>query len=348
MSLLDTYKASVMRAEIRDDALQRQVIPILQRIIDELASARRSWFRKPRIKGLYLYGSVGVGKTYLMDLFYENIPTQQKSRFHFHHFMQYIDAELRARQGQKDPLRRIAAAFSKSTRVLCLDELLVQDVADAMILTELLHELFKHGVVLVVTANTAADDLYLNGPQRARFLPAIALLKTHCEVFFLNESIDYRLGHQPLFQAYCYPLDHAALASLTEQFKALTFPHLVREDGVLTIQQRSIAFVKCSERVVWFRFDTICNIPRSSLDYLEIAENFDTVFVSDIPLLSADDTTHAVLLIRFIDVMYDRRIRVILSAEAPAAQLYPAGSMLASFQRTLSRLEEMQSIDYLA
>lgn len=348
MLLLEAYNAAVAKKDINDDSQQRQVIVALQRVMDELAVPARAWFgwgRKKSVTGLYLHGPVGVGKTYLVDMFYECISEQHKARFHFHHFMQQVDAQLRRLQGQKDPVRRIAMDLAKTTRLLCLDEFLVHDVADAMILAELLTALFEHGIILVATANTPPDDLYLNGVHRERFLPAIELIKQHCQVFQLSEARDYRLGRAPLMQAYLYPLNKAAQQSLIRQFAAIAVNPV---DGAeLTVQQRLIHCVKSSDHAVWFTFDVICNVPRCQLDYLEIADRFDTVFVSDIPELTPDDTVRAIMLIHFIDVMYDRGIHLVISAAVVASQLYLSGPMIKSFQRTLSRLEEMQSIDYL-
>lgn len=346
MILINEYQAAVERGEISDDPLQCKVISDLQRLIDDLAKPKRQWWgRKSHVKGMYLYGPVGVGKTYLMDLFYQHVPEKAKSRFHYHHFMQEVDTQLRILQGQKDPLRRIVAKLSKSTRLLCLDEFLVQDVADAMILSELLKALFVHDIVLVVTGNTRPDDLYLGGPHRSRFLSAIALIKEHCHVVLLSEDHDYRLGRALLLQAYLCPLDKSATQALTQQFDEISKNPAEKID--LSIQNRLIPCVKCSNHAVWFTFEVLCNVPRSQLDYLEIADRFDTVFLSDIPVLTPDDTPRVVLFIRFIDVMYDRGMRLVVSAAVPAPRLYIEGPMLKSFQRTLSRLEEMQSIDYL-
>lgn len=346
MILINAYQDAIDRHDIRDDPLQRRVMSDLQRVANELAEPKHTWWgRKNEVMGLYLYGPVGVGKTYLMDLFYQQVPEKAKSRFHFHHFMQQVDAQLRKLQGQKDPLKRIAAELAKSTRLLCLDEFLVHDVADAMILAELLKALFSNGIVLVVTGNTRPDDLYLGGAQRARFLPAIALIHEHCQVQLLSEDCDYRLGRMPLSQAYLCPLNKSSEQALTEQFNALSKDWV--ESVNLTVQNRLIACVKCSERAAWFTFNVLCNVPRCQLDYLEIADRFDTVFLTDIPQLTINDTPRVVLFIHFIDVMYDRGMRLVVSAAVPAANLYTEGPMLKSFQRTLSRLEEMQSIDYL-
>ncbi|OCH97794.1 ATPase [Legionella jamestowniensis] len=349
MTLIKCYEEAIASGDIEDDAIQRTVLASMQRLCDELQLPRRSWLnwlqKLPQPVGLYLHGPVGVGKTFLMDLFYEQVAEQQKARIHFHHFMQQVDGQLRCLQGQKDPLRRIAAELAKTIRLLCFDEFLVYDVADAMILAELLQALFAQGIVLVATSNTPPDDLYLNGIRRERFLPAIALIKTHCEVLFLGEKRDYRLGREPLRTAYLYPLNAATEASLIEQFAALS--PTMKEAGSVTVQNRSIPFIKCSERAIWFDFNVICNLPRSQLDYLEIAKRFDTVFVSNIPQLTANDTIHVILLIHFIDVMYDRGIRVVMAADVPIEKLYTEGEMSQSFKRTLSRLQEMQSVDYL-
>ncbi len=346
MDLMTAYDAAVTGAEIKDDRLQRDVLNDLQRLSNALMRPARTWWgmKKP-VKGVYLHGPVGVGKTYLVDLFYQSVLIPNKKRFHFHQFMQEIDAQLRALQGEKNPLRRIAAALAESTRLLCLDEFLVHDVADAMILAELLRALYDHGIVLVAAANTAPDDLYWKGVQRERFLPAIALLKQHCDVLLLTEAHDYRRGRTPLVHAYMTPLDEASHAGLLQQYNALV--QVSTEHVDLTVQHRLIRCVQCSERVVWFTFDVLCNVPRCQLDYLELAERFDTVFVSGIPALSRDDTARVLLLIHLIDVMYDRGIRLIVSAEVPPASLYLDGPLFKSFQRTVSRLEEMQSIDYL-
>ncbi|MDP3706436.1 MAG: cell division protein ZapE [Legionellaceae bacterium] len=347
MNLFEEYNTAVKRADIVDDPAQRVVIGNLQNIINAL-EIHRPWYKpwqKDTVKGLYICGPVGVGKTYLMDLFYQVAPEEHKARFHFHYFMQQVDNQLRLLQGHPNPLQDIAAKLAKTTRLLCLDEFLVNDVAHAMILAELLTAMFEHHVVLVSTANTRPDDLYLDGVGRERFLPAIALIKKHCHVVQLAEHRDYRVGRSPLSQAYLYPLNKAAETSLEEQFKSIAVHE--NDGGELCVQHRSIAVVKSSERAVWFEFDVICNLPRCQLDYLEIADRFDTIFVSNIPVLTEHDTTRVVLLMHLIDVLYDRGIRLILSAAVCAKNLYVSGGMLKPFERTLSRLEEMQSIDYL-
>ena len=347
MKLMDYYDAAVACADIQDDPAQRAIILPMQRVADELAKPKSSWFhwgRKTEMQGLYLYGPVGVGKTFLVDMFYQYVAEGHKSRFHFHQFMQQVDASLRRLQGTKNPLQHIAAKLAKTTRLLCFDEFLVYDVADAMILSDLLQAILAQGVVLVATSNTSPDNLYLNGVHRERFIPAIEIIKQHCEVVALAHPGDYRLGRPHLSKAYLTPLDKAAHQALVAQFSTIASHVMDKVD--ISVQKRLIPCIKRGERAVWFEFDVICNLPRSQLDYLEIADRFDTVFVSNIPILTSNDTVRAILLIHFIDVMYDRGIRLILSAAVPATQLYLSGEKLKEFQRTLSRLEEMQSEDY--
>ncbi|MFT4059043.1 MAG: cell division protein ZapE [Legionella sp.] len=349
MTLIAQYDAAIVRTEINDDPLQREILTHMERLATDLTKANASWFsrfRRAHIKGLYIYGPVGVGKTYLVDLFYEHVDEPKKARFHFHHFMQQVDAKLRRLQGQKDPLQQVAKEIAQSIRVLCFDEFFVHDVAFAMILAELLQALIAHGVVLVISSNTVPNELYKNGVHRKRFLPAIAAINKHCEVLNLNEQRDYRIGREPLVDAYLYPLNEQ-----TQQIMEQQFVHLARgihEQGTIHIQNRDIPYLKCGEQSIWFAFAVLCNLPRSQLDYLEIADKFDTVFLSDVPVLTESHTLQTIMLIYFIDVMYDRGIKVIISAAVPVMELYVKGEMLETFKRTLSRLIEMQSVDYLS
>lgn len=259
--------------------------------------------------------------------------------------MQQIDAQLRRLQGQKDPLRLIAKEIAQSTRLLCFDEFLVDDVAYAMILAELLQALVREGVILVISSNTRPDDLYAKGVQRKRFLPAIALINKECLVLHLNEQRDYRLGREPLLDAYLHPLNKITESKMEEQFVLLAPQFQVNQE--LVVQNRGIPYLRCSPKSIWFRFEVLCNFPRSQLDYLEIADRFEHVFLSDIPSLTVNHTAQTIMFINFIDVMYDRGIKVIISAAVPMEELYLNGEMFEPFKRTLSRLNEMQSVDYL-
>lgn len=348
-NLITHYEEAIQRRDIDDDPLQREILQSMQRLADEVKKSSSSWlnlFMKHRIKGVYLYGPVGVGKTYLIDLFYEGLEEKKKARFHFHHFMQQVDAQLRRLQGEKNPLRHIAKELAKKIRVLCFDEFMVHDVAYAMILAELLQALIEQGVILVISSNIAPDDLYRDGVHRKRFLPAIAAIKNNSEVLYLNEQRDYRIGRTPLFDAYLYPLNDKTTQTMEKQFSLLANEY--QENGVLLIQNREIPYLKCGEKTIWFAFEILCNLPRSQLDYLELADKFDTIFLSNIPVLTANHTLQAIMFIHFIDVMYDRGTNIIISAEVPVKELYTEGEMKETFKRTLSRLLEMQSVDYLA
>jgi cell division protein ZapE len=348
MTLIDHYEAAIHRGEINDDPLQRALLVYMDRLANDLKKANGSWFSriwKPHIQGLYIYGPVGAGKTYLVNLFYEHVEETRKARFHFHHFMQQIDAQLRRVQGQKDPLKQIAKKLAKSIRVLCFDEFFVHDVAFAMILAELLQALISQGVILVISSNTVPDELYKSGVHRKRFLPAIEAINKNCEVLNLNELRDYRIGREPMAQAYLYPLNEQTQKIMSGQFKRLAGEFT--EHGFIMIQNREIPYLKCGARAIWFAFDVLCNLPRSQLDYLEIANKYDIVFISDVPLLTENHTLQTIMFIHLIDVLYDRGIHVIISAAVSVTELYVKGEMLETFKRTLSRLTEMQSRDYL-
>lgn len=345
------YNKAVALGELDDSPNQRVVLEKLQGLLEAVDASHhapwwRRWWRAKPPQGLYLHGPVGAGKTYLMDLFYEHLPESHKRRFHFHKFMQYIDDELRHHQGRRNPLRRIARRLARSAHVLCLDEFLVEDVADASILAEILRALFSHGMILVATANTMPDDLYRDGLHRERFLPAIDLIKQHCEVMCLDDKRDYRVGRDARPEAYFFPINLDNEANMLTQFKAVAYGAALDEAGEMSIQHRFIPYLKRAGRAVWFDFDVICNLPRSQLDYLEIAEKFDTVCVSHVPAIGADQPARIVLFIRFVDVMYDQGICLVLLAAVPLEELYIDGPMSTMFRRTLSRLQEMQSADY--
>lgn len=347
MNLIDAYQAQVNQGLIEDDPLQRDLLMSFQRVADDLNCYKRKWLSrrtKQQYQGLYIYGPVGAGKTFLMDLFYTHVATPNKLRLHLHQFMQQIDAGLRRKQGAKDPLKLIAAEFAKKVRLLCFDEFVVSDIATAMILANLLGYLLDNGVILVITSNAKPDDLYPNGLQRVRFLPAIERLKTHCQVVSIAEQRDYRLGRQPLKEAYFYPHTAETTQQLQKIFNQYVKGQVLTTD--LQVNNRPIACVKRSDNIVWFEFSSICQMPRSQLDYLVIAKQFDIVIVTGLPKLHERDTVAALLLTHFVDVMYDQKVRVIFSAAVPIDELYTQGEMLFTFRRTKSRLHEMRSQDY--
>lgn len=349
MLLADAYVAALQRGDIQEDREQQRLLIPLQRIADALR-AEQTWYRKilPKrtIHGLYITGQVGIGKTYMMDLFYQYLPSNHKLRAHFLHFMQQIDQKLRFLQGQKDPIVTIAKELAQQYRIICIDEFMVDDVAYAMILGGLLRALFRLGVVIVATSNTKIDDLYRNGMNRERFLPAIDLLHQYCDEIDLKTSIDYRLGKSLHLHAYVYPLNADNEQLLVKQFWSLVVT--ASTDKTLSVQSRVMDVVLKSENMLWVEFDVICAMPRCQLDYIELAERFHTIFISNIPQLNTILTnTPVVLFIQLVDILYDRGIRLIISAAVPAYELYPSGPFSKEFTRTLSRLEEMQSEDYL-
>lgn len=345
MNLNEIYNQAVAKGAINEDPAQRKALMHFEDLRQQLAKPK--YFFRPRqtIQGIYIWGSVGTGKTFLMDMFFKEAPVVEKKRFHFHQFMQQVDAQLRRLQGTKNPLQIIAADLAKEASLLCFDEFLVEDVADAMILAELLLALFAHKVVLVATSNTKPDDLYLKGLQRARFLPAIAAIKSHCQIVEIVEQRDYRLGRAIHIQTWLYPLNAETQSTMLKQFSHIEKNS--QSNGTITIQNRTIPYILCGQKTIWFDFNVICNTPRSQLDYLEIAQRFTTIFVSNIPAFKEQDSIYIVMLRNFVDVMYDAGIRLIFAAETSLDQLY-APDLIASFQRTYSRLEEMQSEDYLA
>lgn len=346
-TLLTKYQAAVNAHRLIDDPVQRQCLSVLDDLKTVLEQPKKKWFlsKKPHILGLYSYGSVGVGKTFLMNLFYQEVAIPEKKRFHFHQFMQTIDSRLRQLQGQKNPLKIIIKELASSARLLCIDEFMVNDTAHAMILAELMQGLFDQGVVLLATSNCAPDDLYASGPQRARFLPAIAALKTHCQVMAFGKRQDYRISKGNLLTHYLTPLGKQSELALAQQFEALAEPG--PRATLLSIQNRDVACVQQVGRLVWFDFKVLCHFPRSQLDYLEISQRFDTVIVSNIPALRDNQTGFAILLINFVDVMYDKGIQLIVSADVAIDEIYTEGEVSREFRRTASRLHEMQSAEYL-
>lgn len=301
------------------------------------------------ITGLYLWGGVGRGKTYLMDMFYESLSLPRKQRTHFHRFMQDVHERLRQQQGQKNPLDAVAADIASEAEVICFDEFFVLDIGDAMILAGLLRVLFQRGVVLVATSNVPPTELYRNGLQRERFLPAIALLEAHCRVLEIGEGVDYRLRSLERTTLYLSPIDADTEAALLANFNALAPDHQDRRENLgLRILGREIEMRLCAGDVAWFDFSALCEGPRSAFDYVEIAREFHALILSDVPPLRDDRREQVRRFIHLVDELYDRRVKLILSAEVGLDRLYEGEALAFEFERTRSRLMEMQSQDYLA
>ena len=301
------------------------------------------------VKGLYLWGGVGRGKTWLMDTFYDCLPFENKLRMHFHHFMKYVHGQLQEQAGQKDPLKHVAKSLADRTRVLCFDEFFVSDITDAMILAGLLDELFSQGVTLVATSNVVPDELYKDGLQRARFLPAIALLNQHTQILNVDNGTDYRLRILEQASTYHCPLTPRNHQKLQRTFNELTnTPFTPNTGDTITIEGRDIHCVAQTEGVLWAKFSALCDGPRSQNDYIEIACLFHTVMLEGLPQLTENTDDQARRFISLIDELYDRGVTLIISAEAGISELYQGNRLAFEFQRTMSRLQEMQSANYIS
>lgn len=354
MTPLDYYQDQISKGFISSDPEQLLVLQSFQNVYLQLMieqKKRTSFFaflRKPvLVKGLYLWGGVGIGKTFLMDCFYHSLPFQNKLRMHFHQFMQMVHNRLTAHQGEEDPLKVIAKELSKQTIVLCFDELFVSDITDAMLLGRLFKALYAEGVCLVATSNVHPDDLYKNGLQRLQFLPAIALLKAKTEIIHLAANVDYRLRHLREAGVFYTPLNREAKQNMEKTFHALTQGMTVTREPIVVFE-RPIQINRRADKVVWFEFNEICQVPRSQKDYLAIAETYQTVFISNIPMIQPNEKDTICLFISLVDVMYDARVRLVISAAEPVENLYNRGYMIMEYTRTHSRLKEMQSLDYFA
>ena len=349
------YAAGVARGEWQDDAAQRAVLVELDRLHAALSNAPPGdgWLGRlfghrnaPAVPGLYLWGGVGRGKTFLVDLFYDSLAFPQKRRTHFHRFMREIHARLKDHVGERDPLAIIAREWRRDMRVLVLDEFFVSDIGDAMLLGRLLERLFAEGVVLVTTSNTVPAQLYKDGLQRARFLPAIALIEAHCVVMEIESATDYRLRELTRSPVYRAPADDDADAWLTELLKTLT--HASPKAGALSIDGRPIRTRACCNGFVWFDFDALCEGPRAAADYIEIASEFHTVLLGGIPRFDGGNDDPARRFVTAVDEFYDRHVNLVCTAAAAPVDLYSGERLAHAFERTASRLIEMQSAEYLA
>jgi cell division protein ZapE len=355
---LALYRQRVERGDIFADAAQTRAVEALERLYRDLLGAAplRGWrgqiaklAGKPpsAVRGLYLWGSVGRGKTFLMDLFFDALPFADKRRQHFHRFMATVHERLKYRRNVQNPLELVADEIANQTRIICFDEFAVTDIADAMLLGTLFAGLFARGVTLAATSNIAPDQLYADGLQRQRFLPTIALLKQRTEVVHVDGGTDYRLRALERADVFQTPADAAAERRLADFFRAIA-PDEGDDGGVLELFGRPIPYRRAADGVIWFEFDSICDGPRSQDDYIEISRLYQTVLVSNVPRFDATLENQARRFIALVDEFYDRRVKLILSAAAPATELYGGQRLKHDFLRTQSRLQEMQSHDYLA
>jgi cell division protein ZapE len=360
-TLRELYDRQIIERGFRADPAQLAIVSRLEALRSRLLAAHRASGslrarlrrtlqrgRPPSpVRGLYLWGPVGRGKTWLMDLFFQSLPFPERRRRHFHRLMHDVHAELRALRGLAAPLETVAGRLAAEARVLCLDELFVTDIADAMLLAGLFRGLLRLGVTLVATSNTPPADLYRNGLQRRRFLPAIELIERHTEVVATEGDRDYRLRQLTQAGTYLASGESNTKARLRALFTELS-DHGDAADGAVEIEGRSIPVVGQSEGAVWFDFRAICGGPRSPEDYIEIARNYQSVVVANVPVMDALQEDEARRFIALIDELYDRCVKLVISAAAPPGQLYRGERLAGEFQRAASRLAEMQSEDYLA
>ena len=353
MSVRAAYERELKVRGYASDPAQLRAVEALERCAADWAAykaARSSPLKKlinrPEIpRGVYLYGGVGRGKSFLMDCFFNEVPLHKKSRLHFHEFMREVHRELAGLQGTANPLDMLARRMSKKHRLICFDEFHVADITDAMILHRLLAALFDNGVGLVTTSNFKPDDLYPGGMHRDRVLPAIALLNAKLEVVNVDNGVDYRRRTLERIKLYHCPLGAATDAQLRQAFEQLAETH--DEDTTLHIEAREIHARRRAGGVVWFDFKSLCGGPRSQNDYLEIATQFHTVILSDVPQMSIRMASEARRFTWLVDVLYDRRVKLIMSAETAPESLYVEGPLAHEFPRTASRLHEMQSAAFL-
>jgi cell division protein ZapE len=350
----DFYDATLKERGYTSDPAQLRAIDALERCENEWADykARRSnavtklIVRPPIPRGVYLWGGVGRGKSFLMDSFFQSVPLTRKTRLHFHEFMREVHRELQELKGTANPLEELGKRIARRFRLICFDEFHVADVTDAMILHRLLDALFANRVSIVTTSNFDPDGLYPNGLHRDRILPAIELLKDKLEVVNVDAGTDYRRRTMERVSLYHCPLGPEAEAALTQAFGEIAEAR--DEDPVLHIEHREITARRKAGGVVWFDFKWLCGGPRSQNDYLEIASRFHTLILSNVPRMPPRMASEARRFTWLIDVLYDRRVKLILSAEAPPEQLYLEGPLAHEFPRTVSRLVEMQSAEFLA
>lgn len=350
------YEADLKSEGFQRDAAQARAIERLQEVYEQLISRKptrrlglraRNGMQWPPVKGLYMWGGVGRGKTYLMDAFYEALPFSRKQRTHFHRFMQEVHERRKDYPNESDPLVRVAADIAGQTRVLCFDEFFVSDIADAMILGRLTECLFSHGITMVATSNIEPDGLYRDGLQRERFLPAIERLKQHCNILEVDGGADYRLRVLQQAEIYHYPLDAQAEENLEQYFREIA-PNLGLKNGALELHGRKVTTRHLADGVAWFDFDALCTGPRGAADYTELARCYQTILLSKVPALTWELENESRRFITLVDELYDHNVKLIISAAEPLENLYSGKKLTFEFERTVSRLQEMQSNEYLA
>ena len=363
MTPLEKYQLDLQQNGFHQDSAQLNAVEHLDELYRRLSTVKvpqpevkKSWrtFFKKAVpekltpeKGLYFWGGVGRGKTYLVDTFYDALPTERKMRVHFHRFMQRVHDELGDLQQQSDPLLIVADKFKQETDIICFDEFFVSDITDAMILATLLEALFEQGITLVATSNILPQDLYRNGLQRARFLPAIALIEAHCEVVNVDSGIDYRLRTLEQAEIFHFPLDEKAENNMRTYFEKLTVDSKYQTKEI-EINHRQLKVKAEGDGVVHFEFSSLCESARSQRDYIELSRLYHTVLLSNVKVMGELNDDAARRFIAMVDEFYERNVKLIISAEVDLAFIYEKGRLTFEFKRCQSRLIEMQSHEYLA
>ncbi len=360
--LIESYQISIDSGELEADPFQQQIVLELQPIYNTLLApsntAKTSFFKrflpllanksKPIKKGLYIWGGVGRGKTLLVDYFFNLVPTKRKLRLHFHRFMQLVHEELGALKHIEDPLAVVAKKLAGRIELLCLDEMHINDITDAMLLGKLFEHLFANNIILVTTSNYQPKELYKNGLQRERFIPAIKLLEKYTKVVQMGGDEDYRL--KTLEQSAVYHISNGVVSEcrLQKHFHQIAAIELHQDRNDIIIKQRSIPVKMWADGVVWFDFNQICNTARSTADYIQIANIFHTVLISDIPIMDASMDDIARRFVNMMDEFYDLHVNLVVSANAAPEKLYTGKRLQFEFERTSSRLQEMRTEKYLA
>jgi cell division protein ZapE len=356
VKVAELYERECARLGYKPDAAQARVVALFDELRNRLLAAKPKRLLGKLLsggkqhelqRGLYVWGGVGRGKTWLMDLFFQSLPFRDKQRSHFHRFMQSVHDELKKHKEQTNPLDLVADRIAQKARVLCFDELFVTDIADAMLLGNLFRGLFQRGVTLVATSNVAPDDLYKEGLQRARFLPAIRLLKEHTQVVHMDGGADYRLRLLERAHTWFGTREAASTAKLEKLFDAIA-AEPGATDTTLILNHRRLRAHRHADGAIWFAFKELCDGPRGQADYIEIARCYHTVFLTDVPVLGPDAENAARRFISLVDEFYDRAVKLVVSAAAPVPELYRGAKLTFEFERTKSRLIEMQSQDYLS
>jgi cell division protein ZapE len=359
MTPLLRYQQDLDTIGFEYDADQENAVTHLQRLYDDLIKAqtqpkKRKWYQcflsadksNNIIKGLYFWGGVGRGKTYLMDTFYDCLPFDSKMRIHFHRFMHRVHQELKLLKDVENPLVIIAQKLSKETQIICFDEFFVSDITDAMLLGGLFEQLFAQGVTLVATSNIPPDDLYRNGLQRVRFMPTIELLKIHTQIINVDSGVDYRLRTLQKAEIYHYPLDELAQVNLNRYFDQLAVEPK-QQDVQIIVMDRQLNVRREADGIALFEYSVLCESARSQVDYMEISRCYNTILLANVKMMGQESDDTARRFIALVDEFYERNVKLIISAQVAMEQLYQGGILSFEFKRCLSRLQEMQSTEYL-